>query len=369
MTNVLRGDSEDMAQPTQLPEALVALLKDLNIFDPAAAVGKTGNEAESYAVNPYQVAKTIIDTVTTSSRILSNYQYRVLNRILGLEHLEVRRNLESEASDVLKRRYERQRALIVDALVALNRPLVGQIVKQWEPHNPRMTWGEDYLQAGMLGLVEAIISWDPDMSPLDSWAKNKIRHRVQVAVQQNEFQNLRPSEFALRGRMMKAMKELRAAQDPAEEEPSLEALAAHMGEDLEKLEAVMSRARPAPSLQDRVSDAEDSDELIDLLTDVTSFEDDLVEEITNREHLARIFALVPQVLTEEERYALWRRVGFEMDGIEETEKEVPFAVIADEIGFSREGARLKVKTAISKLNHPNFLSNVDLKKWQEAQAA
>lgn len=371
-----RSDARGMRNSHVIPAELRKLLTQLGIdgVTPSGDGGKlNGNEADfAVSVDPYHVAEVIEQTIHSSSRILTNFQYRVLSRILGLELKRVRELQEQLTPNTLAwQRARRKRTKLVDALVRLNQPLVGQAIKKWEPRDHDTGWGDDYRQAGLTGLAKAIDTWDPDSGTLDSWARFKLQQEIHAAVHQNEYPHLTKSEFALRGRMLSVERRLKAARGGGQ--VTLEDVADEMGVDVERLRAIVARSNAAPSLHEPVYGEESDVELQDYLAETESFEDELLDQLEDQELLERIYSYIPEVLSDDELFVLCLRYGIDaavfgnetvaervraaLDS-EEEGKLVPFKVIASEIGKSREGARQKVKAAESKIRHPLVLSGV-----------
>jgi RNA polymerase sigma factor (sigma-70 family) len=67
---------------------------------------------------------------------------------------------------------------------------------------------EDYIAAGVVGLLQAIYTYDPEKGKFSSWAYKPIKREIQAAIRWDEFPEHSERQFTTRHAVLKAKREL-----------------------------------------------------------------------------------------------------------------------------------------------------------------
>lgn len=198
---------------------------------------------------------------------------------------------------------------------------------------------DDFEGAGMVGLMQAIDSFDPAMGTFGQWAFRPIKRAVLRAVRDHDHPNLSSGDFERRPDI------LRAKLDLSEDgyEPTEAEIAGRAGATLEQTKRVL--APPALTSLSTPIGAGDGSTVEDTLADPALMEDAVMSQVA-LESLER-YGL--PVLTAREMFVMCRRFG--IDG----EPEAKLSAIGAVLGLSREAVRNVEAKALSKLGHPATL--------------
>jgi RNA polymerase sigma factor (sigma-70 family) len=118
----------------------------------------------------------------------------------------------------VKRSLDRVTVEIVDKNQGLVRQFVSQFTKKATPEER-----EDYFSAGMTGLVEAVVTFEPSKGKFASWAYLIIQRDVLKTLHRGEHSSMSARDFAKRKPVLAAYEKLQRSADGAE--PSLDEVA------------------------------------------------------------------------------------------------------------------------------------------------
>jgi RNA polymerase sigma factor (sigma-70 family) len=199
---------------------------------------------------------------------------------------------------------------------------------------------EDFESAGKVGLLWAISSYDPSRGSFAGWAFKPIQREVLRAVRDADHPNINSGDFEKRPAIL-------AAERAFLEEAGPDAMPdyADIADRAAASEAQVRRVLAPPrldSLCSRTGGADDEevpweDRMADPAPSVE-------EQVLLRSQLWAIRCQGLPTLDGRERYVLTRRFG--LDG----GPELPFRVIGDQLGLSREGVRQIHQKALAKLH-------------------
>ena len=155
------------------------------------------------------------------------------------ERLLATRHQDHPAPELLKQLNRTRHSLerVTSKIVEANRGLVVKTVSTYV-RNATPDQREEYLAAGMAGLVEAVDSFDPSKGVFSSWALFSIRRAVLRAVREDEHSALSEREFASRKAVLQAFAELR--QLSGERSPSVADVAKAAGVSTEMAQRILS---------------------------------------------------------------------------------------------------------------------------------
>lgn len=230
----------------------------------------------------------------------------------------------------LAQRASARAANLWQELVASNRNLVYRIC---QPHRLQaIKWSadlpEEYESAGMLGLWQAIHSWDPRYSTLGSWSYRFIVGMVTEAVAQYEHL-LSKADFGVRPRVLHCIKELNEKGEECNDE--IVALQTKVSISSVKRIRENEKARWRVSIHEvvgRDGDMISGQERLDALLGNRPVADQATDEVLLKEA-----ALMLQSMSTAELFNLIRCTG--LDGAPAN----TFADLAAQLGTSKETTR------------------------------
>lgn len=82
---------------------------------------------------------------------------------------------------------------------------VYSLVKPFAPNNSHLR--EEYMQAGLVGAVEALRTWDRNLGAASTVVKHAVRREVLRQVRQSEFPTMSDHDFAMRGKILRVDRE------------------------------------------------------------------------------------------------------------------------------------------------------------------
>lgn len=238
----------------------------------------------------------------------------------------------------------RQIEQLTETIVLTNYGLVRDYVSRFSRGSRDSV--EDFEGAGMVGLMQAIDTYDPAQGPFGQWAFRPVKRSVLKAVRDSDHPNLSPGDFERRPDILRAKAAL-ISENEDEPNPSYEAIAARSGATLEQVRRVLEPVNVS-SLSAPVGERGESD-LSDLIADETvNLEDAVLAKVA-------IEALEMHglpVLSARELFVLCRRFG--IDG----EPEAKLSAIGFVLGLSREAVRNVESKALARLGHPATIRQI-----------
>lgn len=203
----------------------------------------------------------------------------------------------------------------------------------------------EFEAAGVLGLMRAINSFDPESGAFGQWAFKPIQREVLKSVRDTDHQNLNIGDFEKRPAILRAFRQLQgvdAAYTPSDAE-----VAAAAGVTLGQVRRVL--APPRLESIDQPTHHDDEATVADAIaSDEPSAEDHLLSKLA----LQALETFGLKALNPRELYVIVRRFG--LDG----EPADRLADIGDTLALSREAVRQIEAKALAKLQHPIVLRKV-----------
>lgn len=290
-----------------------------------------------------------VDALDSSDGDHRENNTRLFTERVGLVE-QIDRLEAAEASTATSSRLRRSRRRLDDLnaeIVAGNLGLVRSYTRRFGGAANADSRSE-FESAGMLGLMRAIDSYEPERGPFGQWAFKPIQREVLRAVRDRDFPNLNHGDFEKRPLVLRTQRELRSIDDSYE--PSFAEIAAAADVTV----AQVTRILDAPHL-DSISDQrsvemDDGDDLGD--ADIVcrdALPDHLLISSLTLDGLRRV-AL--HVLDERELFVVVRRFGLDDEPTEKLNE------IGDMLGLSREAVRQIESKALAKLQHPMVVARI-----------
>ena len=204
----------------------------------------------------------------------------------------------------------------------------------------------DFESAGMLGLMRAIDSYDPECGTFGQWAFKPIQREVLRAVRAIDHPNLNLGDFEKRPGILRAQRGLAAIH--ADYRPSDEEVAAAAGVTVAQVRRVLAPPR-LDSLSRKV-DSENATELSDTIQSRDCSPEDVAISQTALTALEQ-FGLT--ALDPRELYVIIRRFGLDGEPLEK------LAEIGETLSLSREAVRQIEAKSLAKLQHPLVMHKLD----------
>lgn len=203
----------------------------------------------------------------------------------------------------------------------------------------------DFESAGLLGLMRAVDSYDPESGGFGQWAFKPIRREVLRTVRRTDHQNISLGDFEKRPAIMRALRQLEGADKSYR--PSAEEVAVLAGVTAAQATRVITP--PQISSIDRSAAGVDGTPLADLIElGDCSPEATVISQLTVE--ALETFAL--KVLDPRALYVIIRRFG--LDG----EPGETLASIGATLGVSREAVRQIEAKALASLQHPTLMHKI-----------
>lgn len=197
----------------------------------------------------------------------------------------------------------------------------------------------DFESAGMLGLMRAVDSYDPDCGTFGQWAFKPIQREVLRAVRAIDHPNLNLGDFEKRPAILRAQRELSAI-DP-DYRPSPNEVAAAAGVTVAQARRVL--APPTLNSMSKAVNAETGTTLADTIESRECSPEDVAISKTTLVALEE-FGLT--ALDSRELYVIVRRFGLDGERVEKLTE------VGETLALSREAVRQIESKALAKLQHP-----------------
>lgn len=277
--------------------------------------------------------------------------FRDQNTELFRRRNELLRQLDelTEAGDALSRRQairlRRRLDDVTSEIVTFNMGLVRSYCRRFSGGS-RNAQIEDFEAAGMLGLMRAIDSFDPDQGRFGHWAFKPIQREVLRAVRDADHSNVNLGDFERRPDILRAQRELQSNNSDAN--PSYEEIANSVGATVDQVRRVLAPPRFESVAQPLNADGTTLGDIVE--SDEPSPDAVVIAGMT----LSALKRFGFAVLDDRERYVLVRRFG--LDG----EPEEKLVDIGRTLALSREAVRQIETKAIAKIQHPLVLRRVQV---------
>jgi len=265
---------------------------------------------------------------------------RALQDQLAASQEGVERPVERREVARLGRRLED----VTTEIVRFNTGLVRSYCRRFTSNSSRGD-SADFEAAGMLGLMRAIDSFDPEQGRFGHWAYKPIQREVLRAVRDADHPNLNLGDFERRPEILRAFRHLQG--DDERFVPSYEDVATLVGVTVDQVRRVLSP--PRLESVDQPIGSDDSLTLGDIVESKDAGPDEVVSASLTLTALKE-FGIA--ALDHRELYVVVRRMG--LDG----EPEEKLADIGETLGLSREAVRQIEAKAIAKMQHPMVLRRI-----------
>jgi RNA polymerase sigma factor (sigma-70 family) len=261
-------------------------------------------------------------------------------------------NLEREGDAVMSSRRSRvlRRRLddVTSQIVSYNLGLVRSYTRRFKGM-ANAADREEFEAAGMLGLMRAVDTYNPDCGTFGQWAFKPIQREVLRAVRDVDHANLNHSDFEKRPAILRAFRELQGIDESYT--PSDEEVAAAACVTVAQVRRVLAPPH-LESMHQTVGD--DDTELADA---IPSTDPGIDAQVLSRLTLGALETVGLRALDARELYVIARRFGLDGEPIEK------LADIGETLALSREAVRQIESKALAKLQHPlvlRKLSNAEL---------
>jgi RNA polymerase sigma factor (sigma-70 family) len=277
-------------------------------------------------------------------------QYRDGNVALFRRRAELRAELveATERDDVTARRLRLLRRELDDVtaqIVDYNMGLVRSYTRRFAGAASADDRAE-FESAGLLGLMRAIDSYDPDSGAFGQWAFKPIQREVLRSVRDVDHPNLNLGDFEKRPAILRAFRQLQGIDESYR--PSDEEVAAAAGVTVAQVGRVLAPAQ-LTSMHQPVGD----DDQVELGETIASDDPGTESTVISKLALLALEEFGLRALDSRELYVIVRRFG--LDG-EPSEK---LAEIGESLALSREAVRQIESKALAKLQHPIVLRKLN----------
>ena len=289
-------------------------------------------------------------TVSSEEYIDGNAELFHRRKALQLQLAEVHADLEAgnptgtTPTRVTINRLRRQLDDVTAEIVRFNLGLVRSYCRRFTSNSSRDD-SADFEAAGMLGLMRAIDSFDPEQGRFGHWAFKPIQREVLRAVRDADHPNVNLGDFERRPEILRAHRHLQGEDDRYT--PSHQEVAVVVGATVDQVRRVLAPPR-FESVHQPLGDTDDGT-LGDTIEASTPGPEAVVVSTMTLSAL-KTYGLA--ALDPRELYVLVRRFG--LDG----EPEDKLADIGETLALSREAVRQIEAKAIAKIQHPMVLRKI-----------
>jgi RNA polymerase sigma factor (sigma-70 family) len=200
---------------------------------------------------------------------------------------------------------------------------------------------EEFEAAGMLGLMRAVDTYNPECGTFGQWAFKPIQREVLRAVRDVDHSNLNHSDFEKRPAILRAFRELQGIDESYT--PSDDEVAAAACVTVAQVRRVL-----APPHVESMHQTTGDDES-ELAESIPTGEVGVDAQVLSRLTLGALETVGLRALDARELYVIARRFGLDGEPVEK------LADIGDTLQLSREAVRQIESKALAKLQHPLVL--------------
>jgi RNA polymerase primary sigma factor/RNA polymerase nonessential primary-like sigma factor len=233
---------------------------------------------------------------------------------------------------------------VTSEIVTFNLGLVRSYCRRFTSGSSRDD-SADFEAAGLLGLMRAIDSFDPEQGRFGHWAFKPIQREVLRAVRNADHPNVNLGDFERRPEILRAFRQLQGEDESYV--PTHAEVAAAVGATVDQVRRVL-----APPRFESVSRPVGGDDSVTVGDTVESDQPGPESVVVSSMTLAALKKYGLAVLDHRELYVLVRRFG--LDG----EPEERLSDIGRTLGLSREAIRQIEAKAIAKMQHPMVLRRI-----------
>lgn len=280
----------------------------------------------------------------------STPDFRDSNVALFQQRAELRRELEAltaEGDEQASRRRMRMLRRAIDdvtaQIVSTNMGLVRSYTRRFGAAASAEDRA-DFESAGLLGLMRAVDSYDPESGAFGQWAFKPIQREVLRAVRDIDHPNLNLGDFEKRPAILRAFRQLQGIDESYT--PTDAEVAAAAGVTVGQVRRVLQ----APRLES-VQRTEDGE--TPLAESIESPEPTAEARVISKMMLTALETFGLKALDARELYVIVRRFGLDGEPIEK------LADIGETLALSREAVRQIEAKALAKLQHPLVLRKVN----------
>ena len=207
----------------------------------------------------------------------------------------------------------------------------------------------DFESAGLLGLMRAVDSYDPDCGTFGQWAFKPIQREVLRAVRDIDHPNLNLSDFEKRPAILRTVRELTSI-DPSYR-PSDDEVAAAAGVTVAQVRRVLAPPR-LESMSQVVGAGADTE-----ISETIESRDCTPEDVLiSKNALVGLEKFGLTALEPRELYVVVRRFGLDGEPVEKLTE------IGATLALSREAVRQIESKALAKLQHPLVMHKLSRQK-------
>lgn len=324
---------------------LAALCEGLDLAAPSRAAAAVESEKAAYE------AAALRDG-SRAKRAASEF-YHEANAALFRRRMDIERSLRklescpdlgTRQAKSSRRRLERHLDSITAVIVHLNYGMTRNYVRKFLSTTSQSDT-DDFQGAALVGLMNAVDSFDPSRGKFSSWAYKRIQREVLRAVRDADFVNMNHGDFEKRPAVLRARSEL--TEGNGGHAPTVDEIAAHANCTV----ALAKRVLEAPRLESMYTPMTDdgTTELKDVIPDPARDVDDTV---TSALDVTALLEYGMPVLDPRERYVLVRRFGLD------DEPAQRLSGIGRQLRLSREAVRQIENKALAKILHPRVLRSI-----------
>ncbi len=293
-----------------------------------------------------QTTQPVSDDTTNEPVVRDSEEWRDANKTFFFERRKLQEELEAAtanldpSSKIERRRLERKRREldnITQQIVEYNFGLVRKYVRRFTGSASRDDT-KDFEASGVLGLMKAIDSYNPDRGSFAQWAFKPIQREVLRAVHANDHANMTAGDFERRPSILRALRKLQAGDESVR--PSYEAIAAEAGVTVKQVKRVLD----APRMESMHTPVGDGETLLGEL--IEDGEIGIDDQVINAQSVQDLQNYGLASLDTRELFVLTRRLGLDC------EPEQRLSAIGEMLGLSREAVRQIEAKAVAKMSHP-----------------
>lgn len=276
--------------------------------------------------------------------------FRDGNAVLFEQRNELRAELEAACDAVGEqdrqvRRLRRRLDDVTAQIVEYNMGLVRSYTRRFNGTASADDRAE-FESAGLLGLMRAIDSYDPDSGVFGQWAFKPIQREVLRSVRDTDHPNLNLGDFEKRPAILRALRQLQGIDEAYQ--PSDEEVAAAAGVTVAQVRRVL-----APPRLTSMHQSAGEDETGELGDTIASSDPAVEATVISKLALVALERFGLKALDPRELYVIVRRFGLDGEPIDK------LADIGESLDLSREAVRQIESKALAKLQHPIVLRQLN----------